>query len=43
MNKIIVEADKFDGDNIEKLEGKTIQFKKNYNEDKNYLLESLQY
>lgn len=41
MNKIIVEVgstctkvDKFDGDNIEKLEGKTIQFKKNYNEDK---------
>lgn len=41
MNKIIVEVgstctkvDKFDGNNIEKLEGKTIQFKKNYNEDK---------
>ena len=41
MNKIIVEVgstctkiDKFDGDNIEKLEGKTIQFKKHYNEDK---------
>lgn len=41
MNKIIVEVgstctkvDKFDGDNIEKLEDKTIQFKKNYNEDK---------
>ena len=41
MNKIIVEVgstctkvDKFDGDNIEKVEGKTIQFKKNYNEDK---------
>lgn len=41
MNKIIVEVgstctkvDKFDGDNIEKLEGKTIQLKKHYNEDK---------
>lgn len=41
MNKIIVEVgstctkvDKFDGKNIERLEGKTIQFKKNYNEDK---------
>lgn len=41
MNKIIVEVgstctkvDKFDGKNIEKLEGKTIQFKKHYNEDK---------
>lgn len=41
MNKVIVEVgstctkvDKFDGDNIEKLEGKTIQFKKHYNEDK---------
>ncbi len=41
MNKIIVEVGstctkvhKFDGDHIEKLEGKTIQFKKNYNEDK---------
>lgn len=41
MNKIIVEVgstctkvDKFDGNNIEKLEGKTIQFKKHYNEDK---------
>lgn len=41
MNKIIVEVgstctkvDKFDGKNIEKLKGKTIQFKKNYNEDK---------
>lgn len=41
MNKIIVEVgstwtkvDKFDGKIIEKLEGKTIQFKKNYNEDK---------
>lgn len=41
MNKIIVEVgstctkvDKFDGNNVEKLEGKTIQFKKNYNEDK---------
>lgn len=41
MNKIIIEVgstctkvDKFDGDNIEKLEGKTIQFKKHYNEDK---------
>lgn len=41
MNKIIVEVgstcikvDKFDGHNIEKLNGKTIQFKKHYNEDK---------
>lgn len=41
MNKIIVEVgstctkvDKFNGNNIEKLEGKTIQFKKHYNEDK---------
>lgn len=41
MNKIIVEVgstctkvDKFNGKNIEKLEGKTIQFKKHYNEDK---------
>ena len=41
MNKIIVEVgstctkiDKFDGRNIEKIEGKTIQFKKHYNEDK---------
>ena len=41
MDKIIVEVgstctkvDKFDGNNIEKLEGKTIQFKKHYNEDK---------
>ena len=41
MNKIIVEVgstctkvDKFDGKDIEKLEGKTIQFKKHYNEDK---------
>lgn len=41
MNKIVVEVgstctkiDKFDGNNIEKLEGKTIQFKKHYNEDK---------
>lgn len=41
MNKIIVEVgstctkvDKFDGNNIEKLEGKTIQLKKHYNEDK---------
>lgn len=41
MNKIIVEVgstctkvDKFDGNDIEKLEGKTIQFKKHYNEDK---------
>lgn len=41
MNKIIVEVgstctkvDKFDGEIIEKLEGKTIQFKKHYNEDK---------
>ena len=41
MNKIIIEVgsictkiDKFDGNNIEKLEGITIQFKKHYNEDK---------
>ncbi len=41
MYKIIVEVgstctkvDKFDGSNIEKIEGKTIQFKKHYNEDK---------
>lgn len=41
MNKIIVEVgstctkvDRYDGNNIEKLEGKTIQFKKHYNEDK---------
>lgn len=41
MNKIIVEVgstctkvDKFDGKIIERLEGKTIQFKKHYNEDK---------
>ena len=41
MDKIIVEVgstctkvDRFDGKNIEKLEGKTIQFKKHYNEDK---------
>ena len=41
MDKIIVEVgstcikvDKFDGNNIEKLNGKTIQFKKHYNEDK---------
>lgn len=41
MNKIIVEVgstctkvDRFNGKNIEKLEGKTIQFKKHYNEDK---------
>lgn len=41
MNKIIVEVgstctkvDKFDGKTIQKLEGKTIQFKKHYNEDK---------
>lgn len=41
MNKIIVEVgstcnkvDKFDGKEIEKLDGKTIQFKKHYNEDK---------
>lgn len=41
MNKIIVEVgstctkvDKSDGKIIEKLEGKTIQFKKHYNEDK---------
>lgn len=41
MNKIIVEVgstcikvDKFNGNNIEKLNGKTIQFKKHYNEDK---------
>lgn len=41
MNKIIVEVgstctkvDRFDGNNIEKLEGITIQFKKHYNESK---------
>ena len=41
MNKIIVEVgstcikvDKFNGNNIEKLNGKIIQFKKHYNEDK---------
>lgn len=41
MSKIIVEVgstctkvDKFDGNNIEKLEGRTIQLKKHYNEDK---------
>lgn len=41
MNKVIVEVgstcikvDKYDGKNIEKLNGKTIQFKKHYNEDK---------
>ena len=41
MDKIIVEVgstctkvDKFNGKNVEKLEGKTIQFKKHYNEDK---------
>lgn len=41
MDKIIVEVgstctkvDKFNGKTIEKLEGKTIQFKKHYNEDK---------
>lgn len=41
MNKIIVEVgstctkiDRYDGNKIEKLEGKTIQFKKHYNEDK---------
>ena len=41
MNKIIVEVgstctkiDKFDGKNIERLEEKTIQFKKHYNEEK---------
>lgn len=41
MKKIIVEVgstctkvDKYDGNKIEKLEGKTIQFKKHYNEDK---------
>lgn len=41
MDKLIVEVgstctkvDKFDGNNIEKLEGITIQFKKHYNEDK---------
>ena len=40
-NRIIVEVgstctkvDKYDGNNIEKLEGKTIHFKKHYNEDK---------
>ena len=41
MDKIVIEVgstctkvDKFDGNNIEKLEGVTIQFKKHYNEDK---------
>lgn len=41
MDKLIVEVgstctkvDKFDGKSIERLEGKTIQFKKHYNEDK---------
>ena len=41
MDKIIVEVgstctkvDRFNGETIEKLEGKTIQFKKHYNEDK---------
>lgn len=41
MNKIVVEVgstctkvDRFDGENIEKLDGVTIQFKKHYNEDK---------
>lgn len=41
MDKIIIEVgstctkvDKFDGNNIEKLDGATIQFKKHYNEDK---------
>ena len=41
MNKIIVEVgstctkvDRFDGNNLEKLQGKTIQLKKHYNEDK---------
>lgn len=40
MNKIIVEVgstctkvNKFDGNKVEKLDGKTIQFKKHYNED----------
>ena len=55
MDKIIVEVgstctkvDKFNGKNVEKLEGKTIQFKKHYNEDKklresdvNELIESI--
>lgn len=55
MDKIIVEVgstctkvDKFDGNIMQKLEGKTIQFKKNYNEDKclresdvNELIESI--
>ena len=55
MDKIIVEVgstctkvDKFNGKNIERLEGKTIQFKKHYNEDKklresdvNELIESI--
>ena len=41
MNRIIVEVgstcikvDKYDGEKIEKLDGKTIHFKKHYNEDK---------
>ncbi len=55
MDKIIVEVgstctkvDKFNGKNVERLEGKTIQFKKHYNEDKklresdvNELIESI--
>ena len=55
MDKIIMEVgstctkvDKFNGKNVEKLEGKTIQFKKHYNEDKklresdvNELIESI--
>lgn len=55
MEKIIVEVgstctkvDKFNGKNVERLEGKTIQFKKHYNEDKklresdvNELIESI--
>lgn len=46
MNKIIVEVgstctkiDRFDGENVQKLEGKTLQFKKHYAED-NALRES---
>ena len=55
MDKIIVEVgstctkvDKFNGKNVERLEGKTLQFKKHYNEDKklresdvNELIESI--
>lgn len=49
MNRIIVEVgststkvDKFDGEKVEKLNGKTIQFKKHYNEDKKLREEDIQ-